>query len=125
MAYPANRAVAGDVAPGQPEGQDPVNVRVLKWVVIVLGFLLAAAFVTVFAVIAYRLARPPSEAAPGEAAVELVVRPGTRIGQFQLEGNRLVLHLTNDSGQELAVVDVRSGKVLSRIRLRETPTSGN
>ncbi|MGH8584415.1 MAG: DUF6476 family protein [Gammaproteobacteria bacterium] len=112
--------MAGEIAPAPEAGQDPVNVRILKWVVIVLGVFLIAALVTVFGVIGYRLARPKPQLAPGETAIALPVRPGTEIGQFDLDGNRIAVHLRHQTESELVVIDVRSGKVLSRIKLDET-----
>jgi hypothetical protein len=114
-----DRRLAGEVAPAPQAEQDPVNVRILKWVVIVLGVFLMAALVTVFGVIGYRLARPKPQAAAVEAAVALSVRPGTEVGPFQLDGNHLAVHLKHQNGSELIVVDVRTGKLLSRIRLDE------
>ena len=88
----------GEVAPQPEAGQDPVNVRILKWVVIVLGVFLVVALVTVFGVIGYRLARPKPQAAAIEAVVALPVRPGTEIGEFQLDGNRMAVHLRHRTG---------------------------
>jgi hypothetical protein len=83
-----------------------------------------AALVTVFGVIGYRLVRPKPQFAPIEAMIALPVRPGTEIDQFQLDGNRMAVHLRHRTGSELVVIDVRSGKVLSRIKLDERATSG-
>ncbi len=118
-----DRALAGEVAPAADGLQDPVNVRILKWVVIVLGVLLMAALLTVFGIIGYRLARPKPPPAPVEAATALPVRPGTEVGQFQLDGNRLALQLRHAAGNELVVIDVRSGDVLRRIKLEEGAAS--
>lgn len=119
MPGPVDPSLAGEVAPAPAAEQDLVNVRILKWVVIVLGVLLLAALVTVFGVIGYRLARPKPEPPAAEAAIGLAVRPGTEIGQIELDGNRLAVEMRHASGGELVVIDVRSGKVLSRIRLDE------
>ena len=124
MPSPDDRALAGEVAPAAEAGQDPVNVRVLKWVVIVLGIFLVAALVTVFGVIGYRLARPGPQLAPVEAVIALPVRPGTEIGEFQLNGNRMAVHLRHRTGSELVVIDVRTGKLLSRISFDEKAPPG-
>ena len=124
MPGPDDRALKGEVAPAAEAGQDPVNVRVLKWVVIVLGVFLVAALVTVFGVIGYRLARPRPQPGPAEAVISVPVRPGTEIGEFQLDGNRMAVHLRHRTGGELVVIDVRSGKVLSRIHFEQSATSG-
>ncbi len=112
-----DHALQDEPAPAADGGQDPLNVRVLKWVVIVLGALLMAALVTVFGIIGYRLARPRPQVAPMEAAIGLPVRPGAEIGQFELDGNRLVVHVKHQTESELVVIDLRTGSIVSRIRL--------
>ncbi len=120
-----DRVLQDEPAPAAAGGQDPVNVRVLKWVVIVLGALLMAALVTVFGIIGYRLARPRPAIAPIEAAIGLAVRPGAEVGQFELDGNRLVVHVKHPAESELVVIDLRAGRIVSRIRLEETGGSAN
>jgi hypothetical protein len=110
------------LAPEIAAGQDPPNVRLLKYLVIVLGVLLIGCFVAVFAIIGYRLAHP--RATTGQAEVKEIALPvgaGTQLGQFVLDGDRMALHLNGKDGEEVVVVDVRRGLILSRVKLGRTP----
>jgi hypothetical protein len=117
-----SEAASAGVAPEVAQGQDPPNVRLLKYVVIVLGVLLIGCFVAVFAIIGYRLANPRAET--GRAAVneiELPVGGGMQLGQIALDGDRMAVHLKGEGREELIVLDVRRGRILSRVKLGQRP----
>jgi hypothetical protein len=117
-----NEVQGAGVAPEVAAGQDPLNVRLLKYLVIVLGVLLIGCFVAVFAIIGYRLAHP--RAKTGQAEIKEIALPigtGAQLGQFVLDGDRMALHLTGKEGEEVVVVDVRRGLVLSRVKLGGPP----
>jgi hypothetical protein len=115
-------AQGAGVAPEVAEGQDPLNVRLLKYLVIVLGVLLIGCFVAVFAIIGYRLAHPRVKTGQAEIKeIALSIGAGAQLGQFVLDGDRMALHLTGKEGEEVVVVDVRRGLVLSRVRLGGPP----
>ena len=99
--------------------------RALKYLVIVLGVLLIGCFVAVFAIIGYRLAHP--RAATSQAEVKEVALPvgaGTQIGQLVMDGDRMALHLSGKDGEEVVVIDVRRGLILSRVKLGRPPLAG-
>ena len=113
------------VAPEIAAGQDPPNVRALKYLVIVLGVLLIGCFVAVFAIIGYRLAHPRATTRQAEVKeVALPVGAGTQIGQLVMDGDRMALHLNGKDGEEVVVVDVRRGLILSRVKLGRPPLAG-
>jgi len=115
-------AQGAGVAPEVSEGQDPLNVRLLKYLVIVLGVLLIGCFVAVFAIIGYRLAHPRVKTGQAEIKeIALSIGAGAHLGQFVLDGDRMALHLTGKEGEEVVVVDVRRGLVLSRVKLGGPP----
>jgi hypothetical protein len=101
----------------------PRQVRVLKIAVIVMGLLLVA---FVLAAIVYQASRggqstPSAEAAAGAgtpALSELQIPKDATVTSLALDGDRLALHLTSPAGGEIAVIDVRSGKVIARIKLK-------
>jgi hypothetical protein len=100
-------------------------VRLLKYIVIFLGVLLIGCFVTVFAVIGYRLANPrvqPRQAETNE--ITLPIAQGMEVGQIALDGDRLTVHLKGAGSEELVVLDVRRGRVLSRVRLAPSGSAG-
>ena len=90
--------------------------RVLRIVVIVLGVMLALCFVTVFGVIAYRLANPrPAVAEHGDYAAALPA--GSRIVSVDVEGDRLAIHVTSGEASEILLIDARRGRLVGKVRL--------
>ncbi len=111
----------------------PRQVRVLKVAVIVMGLLLVGGFAFVLAAIVYQASRggqaTPSteaEAAAGAgtsgagtpALSELPIPKDATVTSLALDGDRLALHLNSPAGGEIAVIDVRSGKIIARIKLK-------
>ena len=108
----------------------PRGVRILKIVVIAMGVLLVGGFIFVIGVIAYQASNlgQGKDSASGKPATasanvhprseaELAIPAGATVSSMALDGDRLALHLTSSAGQEIAVIDLTSGKVISRIRL--------
>jgi hypothetical protein len=106
----------------------PRQVRVLKIAVIVMGILLVGGFAFVMAAIVYQASKlggkttgapfPAAVSAPAAAESDLVLPENATIGAMALDGDRLALHLQTETGPEIAVIDVATGKVLSRIALK-------
>jgi hypothetical protein len=104
----------------------PRQVRLLKVAVIVMGILLVGGFALVLATIVYqasRLGEVKEASIPRQAGMpviesELVILPGTTITSLSLDGDRLALHLSSAAGAEIAVVDIKTGKVVSRLKLK-------
>lgn len=100
----------------------PRQVRVLKIAVIVMGILLVGGFAFVMAAIVYQASKlgDKKTPAPAVAAVPdaaLALPPGATVTSMALDGDRLALHLQTGAGPEIAVIDVTTGKVLSRIKI--------
>ena len=102
----------------------PRQVRVLKVAVIVMGLLLVGGFAFVLAAIVYQASRGGQATSPAEAAAgtstlsELSIPKDASVTTLALDGNRLALHLDSPQGGEIVVIDVATGKVLARIRLK-------
>jgi hypothetical protein len=100
----------------------PRKVRVLKIVVIVMGILLVGGFVFVMAAIVYQASKLGQGAAVGAAAsgldAELAIPSGATVGALSLDGDRLALHVQSAAGPEIVVIDLKTGKVAVRIRLK-------
>ena len=117
-------AQGAGVAPEVTAGQDPPSVRLLKYLVIALGVLLIGCFVAVFAIIGYRLANPRATTAQAEIKeIALPVGAGTQLGQFVMDGDRMALHLKGKDDEEVIVLDVRRGLILSRVKFGRPPLS--
>lgn len=106
----------------------PRQVKVLKIAVIMMGLLLVGGFAFVLAAIVYQASRggqstPSAEAeatAGGRtpALSELPIPKDATVTSLALDGDRLALHLSSPAGGEIAVIDLRSGKVIARIKLK-------
>ena len=105
----------------------PRQVRVLKVAVIVMGILLVGGFTLVVAGIVYQASKlgKDKQAAPAPAAealsgtqAELAIPPGATVTSLALDGDRLALHLKSVAGPEVLIIDVTTGKVISRIKLK-------
>ena len=101
----------------------PRQVRVLKIAVIVMGVLLVGGFAFVLAAIVYQASRGgqagPVQAAPvGGVETELRVGKDASVTALSLDGDRLALHLNSAAGPEITVIDLKTGKIVARIRLK-------
>lgn len=102
----------------------PRQVRALKIAVIVMGILLVGGFGLVMATIVYQASKlgdkkvsAPAAAPATLPAAALSLPQGATVSSMALDGDRLALHLQTSTGPEIAVIDVVTGKVLSRIKL--------
>ena len=102
----------------------PRHVRVLKIAVITMGILLVGGFAFVLAAIVYQASRGGQSGAgagggvPGALETELAIPKDATITSLSLDGDRVALHLNSAAGPEIAVVDLKTGKVIARIRLK-------
>jgi hypothetical protein len=106
----------------------PRQVRVLKIAVIVMGLLLVGGFAFVLAAIVYQASRGgQGEAVSAEAVpaavldgveAELAIGKDGSVTGLALDGDRLALHLNSASGPEIVVIDLATGKVVARVRLK-------
>ncbi len=102
------------------------QVRILKIAVIVMGILLVGGFAFVLAAIVYQASHAKQDvvislpAANMGAApiIELPVGQGAGLTAMSLDGNRLALHLNGGEGPEIVVVDLASGKIVARVKLK-------
>ena len=101
----------------------PRQVRVLKIAVIVMGLLLVGGFAFVLAAIVYQASRGGQDKAvtaapPGGVAAELPTPKDASVTALSLDGDRLALHLNSAAGPEIAVIDLKTGQILARIKLK-------
>ncbi|MGZ5918151.1 MAG: hypothetical protein ACXWJ4_12740 [Methyloceanibacter sp.] len=99
----------------------PRQVRVLKFSVIVMGILLVGGFAFVLAAIVYQASRGgQSSVTPGAepVATELQIPKDASVSTLSLDGDRLALQLQSSAGGEIVVIDLKTGKVLTRVKLK-------
>lgn len=109
-----------DTTAAQPE---PPFVRWLKVAVVAMGIMIVLGVLGVIARIVYMASqgpRPPSaiagsaRLAPGSS---LAIPAGHTVRQVSLSGDRLAIHYEGPGGGGIAVVDLATGQVLSRVQL--------
>ena len=125
-------AVDPDNTPIEGTVFTPRQVRLLKIAVVTMGLMLLAGLGAVIVGMIYQASKvgktPVSAASP--AALEsgiadagaLTVPEGSKVTTMALDGNRLAVHFTTADGGEIVIVDLTTGRVLSRITL-QTGTS--
>ena len=122
MSEPDNSPLPGTVF-------TPRQVRALKIAVIVMGVLLVGGFAFVLAAIVYQAshlgkdragetASPASVSTDAVPEVELALPPDATVTSMDLDGERLALHVNSSLGPEVVIIDVGSGKVLARIKIK-------
>ncbi|MGI9382710.1 MAG: hypothetical protein ACR2PO_06115 [Methyloligellaceae bacterium] len=109
------------------------QVRLLKIAVIVMGILLVGGFAFVLSAIVYQASklgksepvREGTSAGPARPAglvlapeIRLPVGAGTTVSGVTLDGSRMAVQLDGPNGPEIAVIDLGSGRIVSRVRLR-------
>ncbi|GFO81399.1 MAG: hypothetical protein A49_10260 [Methyloceanibacter sp.] len=120
-------AVDPDNTPIEGTVFTPRQVRLLKVAVVAMGLMILVGLGAVIVGMIYqasKVGKKPVSAAP--AAVEsgiaeagaLTVPEGSKVTTMALDGNRLAVHLTTPDGGEIAIVDLTTGAVLSRLELR-------
>ncbi len=109
----------------------PRQVRVLKVAVIVMGILLVGGFAFVLAAIVYQASHGRQAVYPAAADAvggtaggatpplsELPIPKDATVTSLALDGRRLALHLSSPAGGEIIVMEVATGKVLARVKLK-------
>lgn len=125
-------ALPSDSAQGGDESFTPPQLRLLKRLVAVMGFVLVFGFLALVMAIVWksnRLAdgRPVAlspeavraiyGATPSVAFAEAAIPAGARLSGSHLAGDRLILVYEDAGGTGIAQIDVRSGKLVAYTRL--------
>jgi len=99
----------------------------LKIAVIAMGVLIVLGVLTVIGRIIYLASRSPAQmTTSGSVAsnARLALPAGAVIRSISLSGDRLAIHFDTQAGSGIAVLDLASGKTLSRVDLvPEAPPS--
>ena len=117
----------------------PRQVGMLKIAVVVMGVLILAALAALIVGMIYQASKiggkttsaaPPAHVAPAAAPERIATSPATAITpealvipgladviSMSLDGDRLALHVRMGDDAEIVVVEIATGKVLSRIRI--------
>ena len=100
--------------PPMPEHQT-TRYKVAKWAVIILSALIIIAlFVLVAGVL--RPSRDRQAASPPSAAGSFALPKGAVLMEMQSQPGRLILRARTGGGEEVYVVDLQNGRLVTRIR---------
>jgi len=104
-----------------PTMEDPTKTtayRVAKSAVIILGVLIFIAFIALIVGFVYRLthnSNPTQAASDSETPLIYQLKTGARIVDMKVDSGHVVLRIHTDQGEEIAIVDESSGRMVSRI----------
>lgn len=107
--------------PATPPLPDGPGVRALKLAVIAMGVMIVLGVLTVIGRIVYLASQGPRQASSTAVssrlapAARLALPSGAHVRQVSLAGDRLAVHYESAAGSGIAVIDLVSGAVLSRI----------
>lgn len=89
--------------------------KVAKWAVIILSALI---IIALFALVVGVLKRPKDRQAPSSAvaASSFVLPKGAVLTDMQSQPGRLILRARTGGGEEVYVVDLQNGRLVTRIR---------
>ncbi len=101
------------------------QLRILKIAVIVMGITLVGGFVLVVGTIVYQAYTLAESESPGSTTPAVRFQPeatlsleaGQSVSHIALDGSRMAVHLSGPRGNEIRVIDLTTGTVVSRIRL--------
>lgn len=104
----------------------PSQIKKLKIAIAVMSVLLVAGFILLLVGI-YLQTQKAGKSAEGAAATSvpigiygtmtLPVRAGSEVTQMLTDQGRLILHLRQASGSEIAIIDLSTGREIQRLRL--------
>lgn len=106
-----------DASVNQPAAEPrPTGQKIVLGVVIFLGILIFLGIGALVVGITMKFRGGSHSPAATVAAQSLMLQPGSKIEAMQVSGNRLVLRVTTAAGEEIDIVDLKDGHVVSRIR---------
>ena len=108
-----------DLSGMAPANDDPTKTtayRVAKAATIVLGVLIALAFIALVVGFVLRLTGHKTAMTPAADAPQMYqLRTGARIVDMKVDSGHVILRIRTDQGEEIEIVDDASGRVVSRI----------
>lgn len=111
--------------PPQPSPLTEGQFRLLRLAVYGMGALLVVGFFVIAGRIAYLVARTPAPPAGTETPLPSAAKPDIRlplpaaaiVRQMSLSGNRLAVHYETPAGAAIAVIDLTTGAIVSRVAI--------
>ena len=123
------------VSPGEPDIPEnplgtPKNMRRLKMAIAIMTFLLVAGTLVVIGTIIYRAmnyegnrvaksSERVSKETQGFSKLDVEVDPGTLVTQIEIDGDRMAVHVTRASVDEILIINIRTGELIGRVDIKE------
>ena len=109
-----------------PPPMEPIpqpRTTILKIAVVVMSVLLVAGFALVVVTIVKRVSNPDAAAAKALAAgrfgvSEVRIAPGETVKSFTMTEDRIAIHMAGNAGEQIILVNAKTGQELGRIHLR-------
>jgi len=116
---PPAASLFGDVNLSSPQ------VRALRIAIIVMSILIVMGLVAVVGRIIYLITKPAAQVSASTGAlvpeVTATLPSGAHVRNVTLQGDRLAIHYETAAGTGIAVIDLVSGRTLSRVHLAPDP----
>ncbi len=98
------------------------QVRLLKIVVMAMGLLLVAGFALIIATIAYQAINAREGTADNQSSSTgmmhtLSIGDAAAVSGIVLDGDRMAIHIKKPDHSEIVIMDIGTGRVISRVRL--------
>lgn len=107
----------GAASVNQPAAEPrPAGQKIVLGVVIFLGVLIVLGTGALVVGVAMKFRGGGHASSAGVAAQSLMLQPGSKIEAMQVSGDRMVLRVATAAGEEIDIVDLKDGHVVSRIR---------
>ncbi len=98
-----------------PERRDAGLQRVLKIVVVMLGVLIVLGLAAIVVRVVQLASSPGLPSGPGQPT--LALPDAAVVRSLSYSGPRFALHYTAPSGEGIAIFDVETGRMVSRVRI--------
>lgn len=99
------------------------QVKALKLAIAIMGLMIVAALLAIVGRVIYLASVKKPAAEPTPTIAELVpehvlaLPPGSTVKSLSLQGNRLLVHYETSAGHGAAVLDLTTGKSLSKVTI--------
>lgn len=116
----ADGGLSETVGSGGEEGQARPLTRgekLLRLAVYIMGVILVVGTIVLVVAIIKRASNLSNAPPAGFGDVEVPVPQGSEVARFEVDGNRLALHIKRAGANEIVIIDLKDGKVLGRVRL--------
>jgi hypothetical protein len=100
-----------------PDPTKTTSYRLARAAVIILGVLLAFAFVLLVVGLIWRMTGHKSATETQEGPARFTLPPGTRIISLDFQPGHLILHARSPQGEEVDIFDTDTGRLVGQVKV--------